>query len=99
MKEEQFNSDLAKEFLAVISFCDSSVLNKLPDDLLKKISDLAADSTKDFYLDKNKKLDEQNITEECKDLIGTIFFMYLIDENEKTKMLDIWLNNEKDSNN
>ena len=40
-------------------------------------------------LDSNKKLRDQNISEECKDLISLIYYNYIADENEKKEILKI----------
>ena len=94
MMEEKLNSDLAKELLVVISYCEEDFLNNIPEYVLKKLSDFAADSQKDYYVDKNKSLSEQNISEECKNLLALIYFTYMLDSNKKNEMLDIWFKNE-----
>ena len=94
MMEEKLNSDLAKELLVVISYCEEDFLNNIPEYVLKKLSDFASDSQIDYYIDKNKSLSEQNISEECKNLLALIYFTYILDSNEKNEMLDIWFKNE-----
>ena len=66
---------------------------------MKKLSDFAADSQKDYYLDKDKSLNEQNISDECKNLLALIYYTYVLDSNEKNVMLDTWLKNECNSDN
>jgi len=92
MMEEVVNSDVAKEFLIVLSYCDNSFVSNIPDYIIKKLSDLAADSLKDFYIDKNKGLMEQNISNECKELIGMMYFMYMMDSLAKKEILNTLLN-------
>lgn len=87
MIEENFNPDLAKEFLTVLAYCDNSFLSKIPGKFLKKLNDLAADSLKDFYIDKNKTLIEQDLSDECQDLIALVYFMYMTDSNIKKQIL------------
>lgn len=77
MKEKKLNSNLAKEVLTYVSFFDDELLNKIPDNFLKYLNKAAADSDKEFYIDKNKTLDEQDMSEDCKDLLGLLYFTYI----------------------
>ena len=77
MKLEQINCDVAKEFLTILSYCDSSILKAIPKEVLEKINSLAADSLKDFYVNKNKTLNDQNMSKQCKELIRLIYFTYI----------------------
>lgn len=95
MMEEKLNNDLAKELLTIISCCDNNFVSSIPNTTLKKINELAADSKKEYYLNKTKSLEEQNISNECKDLLSLMYFIYMLDSNSQTKVLDIWLKNEK----
>lgn len=97
MIEERLSNDTAKEFLTILSYCDTSFINSIPENVLNKLKFLAADSTREYYIDKTKKLSEQNISEDCKDLLGIMYFMYMTNANTKDKMLDIWLKNEYNS--
>lgn len=100
MMEEKLNSDLAKELLTIISYCEDTFINNIPSYVIEKISDYAADSEKDFYVDKNKSLSNQNISEDCKNLLSLLYFTYCLDSESKNKMIDIWFKNEsiKDNN-
>lgn len=94
MIEEKLNNDLAKEILTVISYCDNSFLNNIPSNIIKNLTNLAADSTKEYYIEKEKDLTEQNISEECKDFIAIMYFMYISDSKEKELLLEKWFKNE-----
>lgn len=94
MMEEKLNNDTAKEFLTILSYCAPSFISSIPENVLNKLNFLAADSTKEYYIDKAKELSEQNISEDCKDLLGIMYFMYMTNTNTKDKMLDTWLKNE-----
>lgn len=59
------------------------------------MNELAADSEADFYIDAEKSLNEQDISEESKDLISLIYYNYIADENEKREILKSWDFNEK----
>lgn len=95
MLKQNIDNNVAKELLTVISYCDNNFINSIPDSILQNLNNLAADSTKNFYIDKNKTLIEQNISDECKDLLSIIYYMYVSNESFKNEILDIWLRNEK----
>jgi len=95
--EEKFSNDVYKELLTILSYCDNSLINKIPKNVIKEITDYAADSNKEYYVDKNKSLMEQDITDECKSLLGIMYFMYMAGEKEKNELLNIWLENERRS--
>lgn len=93
MMEEFVSCDVAKEFLMVLAYCDSNFVNNIPDYIMKKMNDLAADSLKEVYIDKNKTLMEQDISNECRELIGMIYFTYAIDSDAKKDLLNTLLEN------
>lgn len=93
MMEEQFNPDIAKEFLTVLAYCDNLFLSSIPGNVLKKLNNLAADSLKEFYVDKNKSLIEQDISDECKDLLVLMYFTYMTDSDTKKQILNALLEN------
>lgn len=96
MLEEKFNSDVAKEFLTMLSYCDNSLIDKIPKEVITAITDIAADSEKDFYVEESKSLLEQKISPECRDMLGLMYFIYVADDNEKNKLLDVLAKNERD---
>ena len=96
---ENISSDLAKEFLTFLSFMDEDTIKNIPSNFLKMFSDLAANSTKEFYIDKNKNLNEQNMSEECKDLLSLLYFINSNDSNEQNEILNAWnLNDDINDN-
>lgn len=95
MLEKNINADTAKELLTIISYCDNEFIDSIPDYVLQNLNNLASTSTKDFYIDKNKSLIEQNISEDCKDLLSIIYFTYMTDLSSKNEILNIWIQNEK----
>ena len=95
--EEKFSNDVYKELLTVLSYCDNSLIDNIPENIIKEITDYAADSNKEYYVDKNKSLMEQEISDECKSLLGIIYFMYAANEKEKDELLNTWLENERRS--
>lgn len=90
----QEKNDVYKEVLTVLAYFNDELIEKIPDKILKKLNELAADSKTDFYIDTEKNLDEQNISEESKDLISLIYYDFVADKNEKNELLKIWNENE-----
>ena len=86
-------NDVYKEVLAVLSCCNSDVIEKIPSKVFKKLTELAADSDKNYYIDSQKSLAEQDISEECKDLLSIIYYTYMSDKDEKMKLLRAWNTN------
>lgn len=89
------NNDVFKETLMILSYFDDDLLKKIPSKFFKKMCELAADSKMDFYIEKNKKLYEQNISEEAKDLISLIYYNYIAEDNEKKELIKTWYQNDK----
>lgn len=88
--ENILNSDLAKELLTVISYFEDNFITQLPNDFLHKLTDLAADSNKDFYIDENKNLSDQNLSEDCKNWISLLYYQ---NSNQviRDELLNAWL--------
>lgn len=89
-------NDIANEVVSVLNYMEQDLVKKIPIKFLDFLKNLAKDSNKKINIDLNKSLLEQNISEESKDLIGLIYYNYLIDENEKRQILKIWSNNERE---
>lgn len=96
--EEVLDNDLAKEILTILPYLDDKFVNSLSSDLLAKLTDLAADSTKDFYIQKDKKLNEQNLSEECKNWLSLLYYEFA-SSSEKDELLNYWIKNDITSQN
>ena len=88
-------NDTAKEVISVLNYFDYDLIRRIPKKFLDYLKDKAKDSNKKVDIDINKSLLEQNISEESKDLIALIYYNYFADENEKSQISKIWVNNEK----
>lgn len=91
MMEERLDNDLAKELLIVLSYCDTNLIKNIPDSFINNLTNMAADSDKEIYIDSTKELSEQNISEECKDLLSIIYYMYVA--LDKDYVIDCWIKN------
>lgn len=98
MLEEKISSDLAKESLMVLSFWNEDMIAKVDDEFLQRLGEIAADSNKEFYFDKNKSLDEQNISNDCRDFITMVYYWYIANSQEQGDIFNSWINNSKRSN-
>lgn len=87
-------NDVCKEVLTILAYFNVELIEKIPDKVFKKLKEQAKDSKADFYIDTEKSLDEQNISEECKDLIALLYYNYVADEHEKNQLSEIWNKNE-----
>ena len=92
----QENNKVYKEVYTILTFFDTNLINKIPDDFFIKISQLAAKSNYNFYVDSTKSLMEQEISQESKDLLSYIYYQFVAKDYEKQELLKIWEANEKD---
>lgn len=87
------DSDIAKELLTVLAYLEDDFFNKLPNNFLNNLTILAADSSKEFFIDKNKSLDEQSLSDECKNWLAILYYQS-VDEDMKNNLLDSWIKND-----
>ena len=88
-------NDFAKETLCVIRCFDENLIARIPTNLIIKLEEDSKMSDVNINIDVNKNLEEQPISEECKDFISLIYYNYLADDEEKKEILKIWEENEK----
>lgn len=94
MTEEIEISNVAKETIILLNYFDSNFISKISTNFLMLLKELAQKSTITVTIDKTKKLKDQNVSEECKNLIALIYHSYIADEKEKSEMEKIWNTNE-----
>ena len=90
----QEKNNVYGEVFAILSFFNDDLIDKIPDNVLKKIGNLSIDSNTNFCINKQKNLNAQDISEESKDLISLIYYTYIANENEKSELLELWNKNE-----
>ncbi len=88
MEVDNLSSNVAKELLTVLYYCDDEFVDNIPNNVLMSISNLAAQCDKEYYLD-DKSLSLQNITEECKDYLAVLYFRYCLDESKRQEVLNL----------
>lgn len=94
--EEVLNSDLAKEILTVLPFLEDAVITSIPDELIANLTELAADSTKDFYIERNRELIDQPLSRECRDFLSLLYYQFAT-EQDKLQLLNNWKTNDNNS--
>lgn len=94
MEQVEIN-DIAKETICVLKYFDSSFNSKIPNNFLNLLRQLAQKSSVIIKIDKEKNLKEQDISEECKDLISLMYYSYIATEEEKIEIEKIWNKNEE----
>lgn len=95
MEKIQEINDVCKEVITILGFFNIDIIEKIPSKILKKLNELAADSELNYYIDKEKHLIDQDISEKGKDLIALLYYSYIATENEKNELSKIWNDNEK----
>ena len=85
---------ISKEVLTVLSHCDKEIINKIPNSLIKELVNCAADSNIECVINSKKNLEEQNISEESKDLIALMYYSFIASEEGKKEIKENWDINE-----
>lgn len=88
------DSNLAKEILMLLPYIDNNYLKVLSWNFINNLKDLAALSTKEFYFDDKNTLKEMDISEECKDFLGLLYYNECNNE-EKKQLITVWNLNGK----
>jgi len=97
MNEEHLSSDVLKEVLTIILYSDSSIQNKIPTEIIQKITNLAKESEKEIHLDKNKSLEDQGLSPISLDMFALLYYLYVAQTDEKDKILSSWVSNDKNT--
>jgi hypothetical protein len=95
MIDETKYINTAYETLYVLKHCDNSFVSKIPNQILKNLKQMAKNCSKQITLLPNKKLKEQNISEETKDFISGLYYTYIATPQEKKDILNTWQQNDK----
>lgn len=87
--------DIYKEVLIVLSHFNEELIKKIPQQVFNKLLELAADSEPNLVIDVNKGIEEQNISEDSKNILSLIYYNCIADEQEKKELVNIWAHNAK----
>ncbi len=94
MKNQIEISNIAKETIEVLNHFDEEFTSKISKTFLNNLYELSKNSNIKVIIDENKELKDQNISEECKDLLSILYYKYIATEEEKTDIIEIWKNND-----
>lgn len=86
--------DIAKETIELLKYFDKEFTSKISKSFINLLKKLAEKSRLEIKIDLNKKINEQEISEECKDLIALIYYSCFADSDEKEVLLKIWKEND-----
>ena len=95
MEDIQKMNDVAKETMAILKYTNIKLVEKIPIKLINELTELAKKSNKNVIIEKDKKLKEQNISEDSKDLLSLIYYDYIAEDLAKKEILNEWSKNEK----
>ena len=87
-------NDIANETLVVIEHFEFNLIKQIPQRIINYLKELAIESKKNYKIDENKSLANQDISEQSKDLISYIYYSYIANEEEKKEILKKWDKNE-----
>ena len=87
--------DVALETLEVLKYFNTEFTSKISESFLNSLKELAKKSKLEVKIDANKKLINQNISEETKDIISLIYYNYFADDKEKNEIAKIWKENDE----
>ena len=91
--KDNFNK-ACKELYICLNNIDNTLLEKIPVEFFKLIIE-NMDSDYYFCYDNNKKIYEQNLLEETKNLIGYMYYNFWTDELEKEELKNVVISNSK----
>lgn len=88
-------SDVAKETLYILEYFNPEFVAKIPLSFKNNLKEIAKSSNMTVKIERSKKLKEQPVLEETKELIALIYYSYVATEEQKMKLTEIWCENEK----
>lgn len=94
MMEQVEINNAAKEVLYLCEYFDPEINMKIPENFLLKLKELASTSNIIVSIDYKKKLTEQKISETAKDILALIYYSYIAEPEEKSKIKEAWDKNE-----
>lgn len=94
MMEQVEISNAAKEVLCLCECFAPEINMKMPENFLLKLKELASTSNIIVSIDYKKKLTEQKISETAKDILALIYYSYIAEPEEKSKIKETWDKND-----
>ena len=99
MRDENEFVSIACETLCILEHCDKSFVNRIPAKILNKLKSIKSNfSTTNLIIYKDKRIEEQDISEDTKNFIALLYYNYVADAEEKKDILNIWIKNDNINN-
>ena len=95
MEKIQEINDVCKEVLTILAYTDNSLIEQIPEKVFNKLQEFAADSNVEFFINSEIDLNDQDISDECKDFISLLYYSYIANEDEKKELAKMWNMNEE----
>lgn len=96
MNLDQIQDNIAHEVLMLLLHSDEEVQNKIPNDIVDKLTKLATSSSKDINFN-NKNVIDEEISKEALDIFSLLYYYYVADDNVRKEILSAWKNNEENN--
>lgn len=97
MEKISRNQRMSIEVSEILKYMDMNLKSKIPSEILQKFQNVDNNNYK-FIYDKDKKLNDQRISEDTKNMISYLYIKYCCDANKKKKILEkIKINKEKEA--
>lgn len=87
--------DVAKETLYMLEYFNPKFIAKIPLSFMNNLKEIAKGSNMIVKVDRSRKLKDQPILEETKELIALIYYSYIATEEQKKELTEIWSENER----
>lgn len=82
------------ELREILKYADSSIVNKIPKSIFKKLDSIEDNGYK-FRYDLSKSLNDQKILKQTKELLAGLYIKYCCDENTSKRLIDICKQNDE----
>ena len=99
MKNEDEFVSIACETLCILEHCDKSFVNRIPIKILNKLKSIKSNSSiTNIKIYKNRKIEEQDISEDTKNFIALLYYNYVANVKERKDIINIWIKNDNINN-
>ena len=85
--------DAVKEGLTYLAYFQQELINQIPSLFLTEMKKIANKSTRTFEVDTSKNLLEQEMSEDCKDFLALVHYLFFATPEEKKELAEIWRKN------
>ena len=99
MKNEDEFVSIACATLCILEHCDKSFVNRIPIKILNKLKSIKSNSSiTNIKIYKNRKIEEQDISEDTKNFIALLYYNYVENVKERKDIINIWIKNDNINN-